>query len=528
VLALILLAAAAAEGRPAIEVRPTLGWGGWVSPGEVTPLRVDVRAVSPLDGMLIVEVPAGPRGSQPVRHVLRLRMPGGGRQQVHLDIAVTDPRRPIVITLRGALGERLRQELPVGVDRVVDGVVAALTHDAAGLEFLAGMPGKRRPVYLTEADLPVRWQTYDGVDLLILRDLDARTVVPAQSRALVEWVAQGGRLLVVAPDRLDLGEAPWLAALLPAPGQRALGRGIVEVAGADLFTPGRRAGGELRTRVLALLDAPIPPSVADPALSGVLPTTRPLPGGTQLGLAMLSLLYIVGARLLLPRFGASRAGWILIPALIGVATAALYTFAAGARTAATSVAQLSIAEVLGTLGQARVTTYASVIAPYGGGFVVPVREGAAARALTDAPVTYDESRHEIQGSAPAGQISIVARQIVPLQFTARLSAPGVLTVDRGTSGLHGALLYRQRQLYRLPEDLSGTIRLDPARWEPVDRAGTLGGDVGGRAMDLLFRQLDRASDGTWLIAQISDDRFGVRAVRAGTGDAVALAVAEVR
>lgn len=528
-LALALLAVTSSLGAaPGPELRAVIGWEGWVSPGEATPLRVDVRTASPIEGTLVVEVPSGIRGGLPVSHVLPLRLPAGGRQQAHLDVVVHDPRRAIVIAARDARAERARQEVRVGVARVVDGVVAALTREPAGLEFLTGMEGKRRPAYITEAELPVRWQAYDAVDLLVLRDLESRVVLPAQERALAEWIAQGGRLLVVAPGRLNLSEARWLRDLLPSRGRRTYGRGVVEVAAVDLFTPDRRARGELRLQVLALLDRPTGPLAADPALSAVLPSTRPLSGGTQLGLAILSLLYVVAARLLLRRYGAARGGWLVIAMLIGVSTAALYTFAAGARSAATSLAQLSIAETLGALHQARVTTYASIIAPYGGRFDLRVPGGATARALNDAPVTYDEGRREIRGSAPAGQVSIVARQIVPLRLSARRPGPDLLAVERGGPALHGAVLYRQRHLYRLPPDLGGTIRLDPARWEPVDRPGTLGVDVAGRAMDLLFKQLDRSIDTTWLIARIVDDRLPLRSERGATGDAVTLAVTEVR
>lgn len=517
------------DAAPATDLRAVIGWDGWVSPGEVAPLRVEVRSTSPIRGTLVVEVPSGIRGGLPASHVLPLQVPAGGRQQAHLDVVVHDPRRSIVIAIRDARAERARQEVRIGAARVVDGVVAALTREPAGLEFLSAMEGKRRPAYITEAELPVRWQTYDAVDLLILRDLESRIVLPAQERALAEWIAQGGRLLVVAPGRLNLSEARWLRDLLPSRGRRTYGRGVVEVAAVDLFAPDRRARGELRSQVLALLDRPKGFPAADPALSAVLPSTRPLPGGTQLGLAILSLLYVVAARLLVRRSGAARGGWLVIAMLIGVSTAALYTFAAGARSAATSLAQLSVAEVLGTLTQARVTTYASIIAPYGGRFDLRVPGGATARALNDTPVTYDEGSREIRGSAPTGQVSIVARQIVPLRLRARRSGPDLLALERGGPALQDAVLYRQRQLYRLPSDLGGTIRLDPARWEPVDRPGTLGVDVAGRAMDILFKQLDRSIDTTWLIGRIIDDRLSLRTERRGaTGEGVTLAVIEVR
>lgn len=511
----------------ALEVRATLGIGGWVSPGEVSPLRVDMRSVSPITGTLQVDVLSGIRGGVITTHLLPLRLIPGGRQQAYVDLVVRDPRRPITIVVRDESGERFRSVLPVGAGRVVEGIVAALTREAAGLEFVTGTEGKRRPAYLTEDDLPVRWQAYDAIDLLIVRDLDPRAVLPTQAQALAEWVSQGGRLLVVAPQRLNLVEARWLRDLLPPGGQRVYGRGVVTVAGEDLFTPARRERGELRAQVSAILARPPASSVADTALADILPRTRPLPGGTQIGLAILSLFYVAAVRLVLRRFGAVYGGWLVIAGLIAIATGGLYTVASSARTAATSLAQLSVAEMLGTLDAARVTTYASIIAPYGGRFAVSVPVGETARALTDAAAIHDDAMHEIRGAAAEGQFTVVARQIVPLRLRVRQRAPDLLVVDRGTSSLEEMVLYRGRQLYRLPPGAAGPIRLDPARWEPVDRQGTLGTDTAGRAMDLLFRQFDRIGEATWVVGRIVDDRVGLRTARGAWGDTVGLVATEI-
>jgi hypothetical protein len=301
----------------------------------------------------------------------------------------------------------------------------------------------------------------------------------------------------------------------------------VSVSTEDLFAPAMRGQGALRARVMMLLTRTAPASVAQPVLADVLPATRPLPSATQFGLAALSVVYILILRGVLPRVPTRRGGWIGLALVVAVATAAMYGVAAAARSAATSLSQLSVAEALGTLPSARVITYASIIAPYGGRFLVRVPGGIEARPQTGG-VTFDAGRREISGAAAEGQVLLVARQILPLQLQVRWNPAGILTIGRGGARLEHAVLYRRRQLYRLPSQPGGTITLDPARWEPVDRPGTLGPDVAGRAMDALFRQLDRAGDALWLVAQTSDDRFGLRTARGDSGDAVRLVVAEVR
>ena len=524
-----LAAAGSAPGAVRVaDVRADVGLAGWFAPGKITPLRVDLRSSVPFAGTLRVDVPSELRGGAPVTHLLPLQLPAGERHQAHVDIVVRDPRRPLLITLRDGRGERLRQEVPLGVRRVVDGVVAALTHEAAGLEFLSGVDEKRRPAYIAEDTLPVRWQAYEAVDLLVIRDLDPRAVAPAQAQALVEWIAQGGRLLVVAPQRLLLAEARWLRDLLPADEGQAYGRGWVAVSTEDLFAPALRGRGALRERVTTLLARAAPASVAQPVLADILPATRPLPGATQFGLAALSVLYILALRGVLPHVPTWRGGWIGLALIVAIATAAMYGVAAGARSAATSLAQLSVAEALGTLPSARVVTYASVIAPYGGRFRVRVPGGIEARPQNGGGVTIDAGRREISGAAADGQVLLVARQIVPLQLQVRWSPTGAVTIGRGGVRLQHAVLYRRRQLYRLSSDLGATVTLDPARWEPVDRPGALDLDIAGRALDVLFRQLDRTGDTTWLVAQTDDDRFGLRTTRGASGEAVRLVVTEVR
>ncbi|HEY6104264.1 MAG TPA: hypothetical protein VI007_13670 [bacterium] len=527
-LIILLPATSVPAAAVALDVHATLGIGGWVSPGETTPLRVDIQSSTPLTGTLQVGVPSGARGEAVTTHLVPIRLAAGGRQQASVDVIVRDPRRPITLIVQDGSGERFRSALPVGPDRVVEGIIAALTREPAGLEFVTGTEGKRRPAYITEDDLPVRWQAFDAIDLLIIRDLDPRRVLPAQARALVDWVRQGGRLLIVAPRELNLAEAPWLRDLLQPNARGASGRGDVTVAGEDLFAPARRERGELRAQVRAVLDRARAPSVADPALADVLPSTRPLPGRTQIGLAVLSLLYIVAVRLVLRRFGAVRGGWVIMTVLVVLSTAGLYTVAAGARIAATSVAQLSVAEMLGTLEAARVTTYASIITPYGGRFAVSVPAGADARALSDTALTYDDGTREILGTAADGQLTVVVRQIVPLRLGVRRQASDLLVVDQGIPPLERVVLYRGRQVYRISTWAAGPIRLDPARWEPVDRPGALGTDTAGRGMDLLFRQLDRLGDTTWLVGRIVDERIGLKPRRGAGGEAVTLVVTEIR
>lgn len=202
----------ATEAAP-IDMRVELGWSGWIVPGVWLPVRVDLAANEDLDGVLLVEVPQTQKADL-ITHQIPVRITAGARLRLTAEVIVTDPRQPVRVRIVQGGREVARREIVPTSARTVEKVVAALTEDAAGLEFLSGLPRKVGGVYLSEEDLPERWQTYGGIEWLVIRDLDDRRVLPPQRHAIRQWVEQGGRLLVTGSDpRLH---ASWLSDLLPA------------------------------------------------------------------------------------------------------------------------------------------------------------------------------------------------------------------------------------------------------------------------------------------------------------------------
>jgi len=551
-----------ARSAPALDVRGQVGMGGWIVPGRFVPLRVQVGADREVRGTLEVAVP-GP-GGDTVTHTHAVHVTPGSAQQITFDIIVTDPRRDLLLRVRGNGGEEARAAVPVGVFRVAEGIVAAVTREPAGLEFLAASGRKRRPAYLTGASLPSGWQGYDAVDLVVVRDLDPRALLPVQQEALVGWVAQGGRLLVAAHDALPV--PPWLQVLLPAriasppssvpgvpvalaalvpdPGAEVVrrgdrplavrggfGRGVVEVWAFDPFSPQGRAWPGRLPLWRSLLELPRPTPAASGTLADELPRTRPLPGSTQLVLALLSVAYIAAIRILLRRFGPARGGWVLLFAAVAAFGVVLFGVSAGARRAAGSIAQVSIIEVIPGAQRARAGTFVSLITPYGGRVDFTVPRGAAVRPLGPGNLRIDESESVVTGTARTGQGVLEVTQIVPVDLRAEaVERDGTLAlvVTGRDPRPPRALLYRRRQIHRLGEELHPRTVLDPARWEPVDRPGTLGTDLAARAAEWLFKQLQAAGGEAWLVGRSSDERVGVRLPDGRSGISAQLVVIPVR
>lgn len=560
VLALLLLAPAGGwrlpvEGASAIQLEAQVGWSGWVPLSAWMPLRVDLSSTESLDAAVVVDVPLpGRDGVMSFRRPVRL---GPVEQhRITMDILMPDTRRATTVRLVSGTRELARTELRVAPARVVEGVVLALTHDTAGLEFLTAFPQKLRPAYLTETDLPARWQDYDGVALLAIRDLDARVVSQAQQRAMETWVAQGGRLVVTGGERLVSLRAPWLLNMLPAipagltrvsgaelprgvrgpilaasltpkPGasQRSpliarwrWGAGAVTMWGFDAFAPEWRAWPGGAAEWGEALNAPVWPAVASRDLAAALPAGRPLPGGLQMGLAVLSLAYVVVARAALFRAGRVRSGWLAVPVVASLFALVTYGFALQARRAGTAVVQAAVVEGIPGTGAARVSSVVSLISPYGGTFRLEAPVEATVQPIEPAPLTFDGSG-TISGSAPKTGLKFEVRQVAALAVEGRVDAgpEGLRLTISNRSGLQisGAMVFRGGQRYRLPRiGAQLSALLDPAGWEAAIRQPVPPPDTGDRLIEEVLARLQRRQSSpdvaAWLVGRIQDERLAVR------------------
>lgn len=562
VLAMFFVFAAAhasAAAAPGPELRAELGIGGWVVPGRFAPLRVEVRAAGALEGVLEIEV-RGPAGERTL-HASTLVLPASGRREFVSDILIVDPRRDVVVRLRTGR-DQVQVTVPVGVARAAEGVVAAVTDDAAGLEFLAASEGRIRTAYLVPRALPTSWQAYAAVDLLAVRDLAARALLPSQQEALLAWLAQGGRLLISPGGVPPPG---WLQSILPAEmvfpalvvpeiptpvvrlrpraaaevfevsgtplvARGAFGRGVVEVWAFDPFSPAGRAWSGRLPLWHALLAAKGPTPIAAAALADELPKSRPLSGRTQLLLAGLSVGYIAAVRILLRRFGTALLGWAGIVLVVAVSSSVLYGSAVGARRAAGSIAQLSIVEGLEGTGRALVQTVVSLISPYGGSVDLVLPDGAAVRTLGPAELQIVD-RVALTGAAMrAGSTLLEVSQIIPLDLRAdAVEREGTLEIRvTGRSDLPApAILYRVGHLYRLEAMPGGRAVLDPARWEPAGRAAGFGPELAARASEALLKLLDGGGGEMYLVGLIQDDAVGVALRGGGPGQRAQLVVLPV-
>lgn len=550
---LLLLLTQSAAGAPAIRLEAQAGWSGWVPLGTWIPLKVDLASSEPLDAAIIVDAPLPGRDG-----VLSFRLPvrvGPAAQRVIMDILLPDARRPATVRVVVGGRELARSEIRIAPTRVVEGVVLALTREGAGLEFLAESSRKLRPAYITESDLPARWQGYGGVVLLAIRDLDPGAMSPAQRQAIEHWVAQGGRMVVTGGERLASLRTPWLLRMLPAvpvaltqvrdlsgprgirgpilaaslalkPGassrgpliaQWRWGAGAVTVWGFDAFAPEIRSWPGRAAQWREALGAPVRHAVASRDFAAALPTSRPLPGGLQAGLAALSLVYVLVARAALVRAGRVRSGWLVVPMVAAVFALAMYGFALHSRRMGTSVVQAAVVEVIPGTGRARVSSFVSLISPYGGTFALDAPQDATVQPIGPASFIFD-GPSAISGNAPTSGLKVEVQQLVALAVDGAVEAgPAGLRLgisNRTGSEISDALVFRNGQVFRLPRiGAQFSMHLDPAGWEEVVRQPVPPPGTGDRFIDEVLGRLRGQTFpdvGAWLVGRITDERLTVR------------------
>lgn len=549
----VFVLAALAAGSPApVDLEADLGFGGWIVPGVWMPLRVEIGSRDALDGELVVSTGAGPRPQITWRHPVTLGP--GARQRLHLDVIIDDPRDPVVVSIRNG-GTVVAKAIPTGALRAAEGVVIGVTEEAAGLEIVGALPRRLRPAYLRESQLPVRWQDYEGVALVVVHDLDDAHLLPAQREALIQWVAQGGRLLVTGGESPAVS-TPWLLDLLPAdPGapatpvvlraltgssrpvpvieitprrgatrvseggtivsaRRQYGRGAVTLWAFDPLAPAARAWATRRRLWSDLLETLPGPPVASADLGRVLPASQSLSGRAQLGVAALTALYIFAVRYAQRRWLPVRAGWLVLLVVILTFGSLMYAYAATARGSAIAATQVTVIETLPGLRTARATTYVSVANPYGGRYRLEAPREGALRPVDRIPVTYLGSSSHLAASGAGRGLVFESLQMLPHPAVARMvgreDGAGLIVHTGPGVNVSSPALFLRGRIYPLPdfrEQLS--LVLDPTKWEGVGSRAPDPADLRSQIRSALYARLRESMllrDRPWFVGWVTDLR----------------------
>lgn len=238
----LLPSAARAQSREGLDpdISVEFGYEGALVLGRWIPLTIWVQGgAEPFEGTLVVSYPQAER--QAVVTERRIAATPGRRTPVHMVVRPGAACDRITVVLEDSRGRVVRRrsyvqfpssrELqlpfqPHQSDLILLGI-AARDEDLSSMRWIAdanlgksaaGLAEVSRPV-LQPGDLPMAWMAYDGVLAVVADGASARQADPRSLAALREWVAAGGRLVIVASD--PGGDAPgeggWRDWLPPGP-----------------------------------------------------------------------------------------------------------------------------------------------------------------------------------------------------------------------------------------------------------------------------------------------------------------------
>ncbi len=538
-----------------VSLHAQAGWSGWIPLGAWVPVRVELISTDAVDGTIVIDVPTrDPSTPMSFRHAVR--MVPGSRQRVTLEIIVPEARRALLVRVVERGRDLAREEIPLSLRSVADGVVLVLTREPAGLERLFDLPRKLRPAYITEAELPVHWQGYAGVVLLVVHDLDPGMVTPEQRDALVQWVEQGGRLVVLGGESLMRLRDSWLGQMLPAepgglfrldpsrelPGARGpilaaslsprsgatmhgqlraqgrRGAGAVTVWAIDLLAPNLRTWNGQGALWEEALDTPVQSWLVTRDLKDVLPANRPLTIAMQVWFAALALAYLGVVRFALLRASRSRFGWVPVLALMLVFVPTMYGFGVRARQAGTVAVQMSVVEGIAGVDEARVRSVVALLSPYGGAVEFTTPAEARVQPIEPHALTFD-SPAAVRGTAPPSGLQLDVLQLMPTPVRGRLRAgpegQRAEITPRGGLRIEDPVLVRRGQIYHLPLITAGlSISLDPARWEPFASHPNPQAALDDRLREVVLSRIAGRLEGSgasaWLVGRINTPELSIR------------------
>ena len=137
------------------------------------------------------------------------------RKRFAFTVPITSISRPVEVFLRRGEEVLQQQSLDLRTALSAEQVVLGLTRDLS-LDFLATLlPTHTRIVYLPQDELPQHWYGYDSVSAVVLKGVSLQSLSEPQARALRQWIAGGGTLVVASDSRVALLTEPRLRALLP-------------------------------------------------------------------------------------------------------------------------------------------------------------------------------------------------------------------------------------------------------------------------------------------------------------------------
>ena len=211
VFALFLLLSAVPSS--AVTMALTAGFDGVAKVGVWTPISVRLtnRSAESIEGAIVLTDPQGGRANIPTSSPV-INLPANSEKLYHTYIRLTGYNTEFNVSLVDRGSALATKRINLNSASVEDRMVVCVGDRSSRLAFLQGESvtskagsGRPRPggqaaqLYagsIAPANLPDRPAAYEGIDMLVVSDLDTSAAPPASLKALSMWVASGGVMVV--------------------------------------------------------------------------------------------------------------------------------------------------------------------------------------------------------------------------------------------------------------------------------------------------------------------------------------------
>jgi hypothetical protein len=215
VVGLLVPSAAAAE----VLIEPRVGFHGVFQLGRPFPLEVNLENIGPpAEGMLEVEVWKGGAthggAAYLTFHQREVFLPARARRTVQFTIDPDLLSRPLRIQFTSAAANASR-ELDLRRHFSPAPVVLTVSEGAAVPFASLGASLTNRIVALSVGELPNDARALLGVSHLVIYDASLRDLSRGQAAALDQWLAAGGRMVIIGSLNFTLYQEPQLGRYLP-------------------------------------------------------------------------------------------------------------------------------------------------------------------------------------------------------------------------------------------------------------------------------------------------------------------------
>jgi len=489
---------------PTVSAEIRLGYAGYVTPNVWMPVTAVLRADRDLRGILEVAAPH-PRSSSAARVQVEVHLSAATPRTVTVPVVVYDLRAPL--TIRLLEGGRAAGEWRVAISppRIVDRLILALSDRPVGMDRLLAPESRMRVAYVGPDALPARWQLYEGVRALVIRDLEERRVTPTQREALWGWIAAGGHLVLAESPGGALRSAAILRPLLQggagapaiasAPERHHVwGRGVVTIVPVDPFVPALSPEGTaVWQRVLARGEAG---ALMEHSLLDALPQSGGTSAPVQLLIVLLLSGYLVALRPITRWLQRGVSGAVLAVTLLAGVAGAAALLAAVARTQMMTLIQGAVAETLTQGDLARLDALGRIVLPRGGTFALRADGETLVRPLAESDTALRLSGVVAFEGQAAATLPIHASALIalPVRGSAREDGEGVSVTIRNRTGatLGGAVVLHRRRIQSIgPVGAEVSAVLADGEWRPLPLLDV----VRGPRARLLAWTLGRLADG---------------------------------